>query len=546
MPHDTWLWTSGGPSEGSEGSAGMEGSEGSANLEGSTVRIDERGNAIHTMQGIPFELALMAMAVIIVVSHVLVDRRRTRDVVPGQRWNLLSWGPAKSLVKWRGFPLFIQSISIALFLLVLATGLWGNQRLGMNIAPVLTWTWWWVLLIFIILGFGKGFCAVCPWEGLTSMVSSLSLRSRIKALGFEKPWPQWARNVYPALILFVLLTWAELGWDITRSAWLTAVMGLVMVGMAILSAIVFEKRAFCRYACLVGRVSGLYALFSPVELRPVAKDVCSSCENRECVNGSDTSTGCPTFLFPGNLRENTYCTLCTECVRACPHDNLAINVRPLGEDLMHRDRFRKDEAILAIVLLALTSFHGLTMTPQWWRINDLLRVDLGWGRTFTFTLLMALMILIPMAIFWIAAEFSNRLLKGQVSKAKLFRAFAYPLIPVALFYHLAHNGMHFFMEAQKIVPVLSDPFGWGWNLFGTAGRSYGTLLSLQSIWWIQVVLIVVGHIYGVVVSDRVARRLIDDRVLALKALIPLILVMILYSGFSIWLITQPMEMRSGM
>jgi len=515
-------------------------------MEGSTVRIDEHGNAIHTMEGIPTHLAMLALVVIILVSHILVDRQRETAPRPGKRWDLLKTNFLKRLVGWRGFPLMIQSVSIVLFIVVLITGFWGNQRLGMNLAPILTWTWWWVLLIFIILFLGKGFCAVCPWEGITSLVSSLSLRSRLKALGYEKPWPHWARNVYPALILFILLTWAELGWDITRSAWLTALMGLIMVSMAVLSAIIFEKRSFCRYACLVGRVSGLYALFSPVELRPVSKDVCTTCENRECINGSETSPGCPTFLYPGNLKENSYCTLCTECIRACPHDNLTINARPFGEDLLHRDRFRKDEAILAIVLLALTSFHGLTMTPQWWRINDLLRVDLGWGKLFTFSVLMTLMILIPMAIFWIAADLSQRLLGDHVRREKLFRAFAYPLIPVALFYHLAHNGMHFFIEAQKIIPVLSDPFGWGWDLFGTATKKYGPLLSLEAIWWIQIILIVMGHIYGVVVSDRVARRLVSDKALALKALVPLIVVMILYSGFSIWLITQPMEMRSGM
>ena len=101
--------------------------------------------------------------------------------------------------------------------------------------------------------------------------------------------------------------------------------------------------------------------------------------------------------------------------------------------------------------------------------------------------------------------------------ADLFKAFAYPLIPVALFYHLAHNGMHFFMEAQNVVPLLSDPLGRGWDIFGTAAFVYEPLLSLEAIWGIQIFLIVIGHIYGVVVADRIAKVLYKDR----KKCIPL-------------------------
>ena len=203
------------------------------------------------------------------------------------------------------------------------------------------------------------------------MTTALSLRTRIKKIGFELKWPRRARNLYPALGFFILLTWFELGYDVTGSPSFTAVMGVTMAALAIVSALVFEKRAFCRYACLVGRISGLYALFSPVELRPKSATVCSDCATVECVKGSDTATGCPTHLFPGKLQENTYCTLCTECIRACPHDNLDLNLRKPATDLLDDGkRYRWDEAVMALVLLALTSFHGMTMTAQWTHIND--------------------------------------------------------------------------------------------------------------------------------------------------------------------------------
>lgn len=499
----------------------------------------------HVMEGIPTWMVILGIVLIILVSHLLVKSKKKPTSKKYWHYNLLRLRPLKALVEKSYFPLIAQSLSVFLFMLILAAGFFGNQN--NNIATVLTWTWWWVLLIFIVLGFGKFFCLICPWEAISSIVTSFSLRSRIKKLAFDKPWPKWARNIFPAIIFFIILTWFELGHDVTRSPSMTATLGLVMLSMAVLSALIFEKRSFCRYACLVGRISGIYSLFSPLELRAQSTDVCSSCTTKDCYTGRDNATGCPTFLFPSKVEENSYCTLCTECVRSCPHDNIGINIRPVGTDLFHKTKFQWDESILAIVLLALTSFHGLTMTPLWERINNLLRVETHLGPMIIFTLLMTIMLILPVILFWFGAKVAQHLVKSEnVSVASIFKAFAYSLIPVALFYHLAHNCMHFFMEAQHLFPLLSDPFGWGWNLFGTANKTYGALLSLKSIWYLQISCIVIGHIYGVIIADRVAKQLFKEPHNILKGLLPLIFTMILYSSFSVWLIAQPMVMRSGM
>lgn len=503
-------------------------------------------DTFHVMPGIPTWMAAVGVVVIIFVSHILVGVRKAKDRPrDGWRFSLFELPGLKALVKRPWFPLAMQSVSLGLFLLVLSAGIFGGQ--SHNIAPVLTWTWWWVLLIFLVLGFGEAFCMVCPWEAMSSLVTSLSLKSRVKKLGFEKPWPKWARNMYPAIGLFILLTWFELGNDVTHSPQATALMGLAMVAMAVLATIFFEKRSFCRYGCLVGRITGLYSLFSPVEVRSVSTDACVKCTTKDCYRGNETSTGCPTGLFPGSFNENSYCTMCTECVRACPHDNVTINARPFASDLMQKTRFRWDESMLAIVLLSLTSFHGLTMTPQWTQLNHWLRAETGLGQMPVFSMLMTLMLVAPVGLFWLAAKLAHGLTgENSVPPARIFKAFAYALVPVALFYHLAHNCMHFFHEGQNILPLLSDPFGWGWNLFGTVGQFYGPLLSMNTIWYLQIVCIVIGHIYGVLVADRVARRLYGKGGNALICLVPLLATMVFYSAFSVWLIAQPMEMRSGM
>ena len=500
-----------------------------------------------SVQGIPNWLAASSVAAILLFSHIFINTKMAASAKSYWTFNLFGKFPSLlKLAKKSWFPLLLQSTAILLFAFIIFAGFFGSQRI--NIVPIMVWTLWWILIIFLAAGFATTFCAICPWEGLSSIISSLSLRSRKKKIGFELKWPKKLRNIYPALGLFVFLTWLELGIDdMTKSPSMSAIMGLVFLAIAVLMATLFEKRVFCRYVCMVGRITGLYALFSPLELRGKDMDVCNSCTTKDCIRGNEKATGCPTMQFPGGMSENNYCTLCTECDRACPHDNMALNVRSVAADLIHKSRFKIDEAFFAVVLLALTSFHGVTMTPAWNIMIDMTRGMTGFSQAPIFSLLMAIMILIPVGLFWFSAWCTKKLTSNhQMSTRDFFKAFAYPLIPVALFYHLAHNGMHFFMEAQNIIPLLSDPLGWGWDLFGTAGKEYMPLLSLNSIWYLQVVLIVIGHIFGVIVADRIAKVLFKDRKNFIRSLIPQLIVMVLYSSFSIWLIAQPMEMRTGM
>ncbi len=501
------------------------------------------------MAGIPAWMAIAGVVVIIIVSHLFLSKKRDALIERPRYWrfNVLSLPFLKALVKKQYFPMLLQGASIVAMLLVIGAGFWGTQRAGMNIGPIITWTWWWALLIFMVLGFGTAFCSICPWEGLSSLITSLSFSSRKKALGSDRAWPKWMRNIFPALLLFILLTWIELGLDITQSPMITAVLATMFVSMVILAALFYDRRGFCRYACLVGRITGIYALFAPVEVRSISTDACKSCTTKDCIKGNDESVGCPTNLFPSKLQENTYCTMCTECIRSCPHDNMTINIRPPATDLMSKFKFRADEAILAITLLALTSFHGITMTPMWDTTNNWLRAEFGLTSIPLFTFLMLVAVIVPIGIFMLSARMA-RTLSGSTenSTKQIFIAYAYAVLPVALFYHLAHNSMHFFMEAQHIIPVLSDPFGWGWNIFSTASKTYDPLLPMTVVWWMQLVFIVIGHIYGVVIADRIAKRLYAEHKQALRSLIPMLVVMIVYSIYSVWLISQPMIMRTGM
>ncbi|MEK6544258.1 MAG: YHS domain-containing protein, partial [Elusimicrobiota bacterium] len=316
----------------------------------------------HTMRGIPTRMFQWAIAIILIVSFGLFEcLRRGERVAGADRAQTADTGLLMRLLRWQWTRPLAQSSTVAIFVLIIAAGLFGDQNPATNLAPLLTWTIWWTGLVFLILYFGKLWCYVCPWDAIAGWFERLSLRSaRGGGMGLGLAWPKSLRNIWPAIVFFLLLTWVELGMGITLIPRATAWVALLMLAMAIASALIFERRSFCRYACLVGRVSGLYALFSSFEVRARDKQVCASCKSIDCYKGNDKGEGCPTFEFPKTMEHNTYCIACMECVKTCQQGNIALRLRPWGADLVSHERPRTDEAILALALLSMAGFHGLT------------------------------------------------------------------------------------------------------------------------------------------------------------------------------------------
>lgn len=556
---------------------------------------------MHTMWGIPTWLYYASIAVVLVVSFGVFDITSRKKQVPGtesdskpkamqltsdavrgegerllnatgvapsagaialpiwtataatecsDRFDLLSIGLLKRAACSRIFRFSCQAIVVALFVMVVAAGLFGNQNPALNIAPILTWTVWWGMLIILIMFAGKAWCYVCPWDAIAGWVERLSFwKKSDDGLTLGLKWPRIVRNIAIATFLFVGLTWVELGFGVTMKPRVTAYLAIAMLLMAVMSALLFDKKSFCRYGCLVGRVSGLYALFASTEVRSKSANVCQDCHSKECVTGSETAYGCPTFLYPGKLQSNTYCIQCMECIQACPHDNLAVNLRPWGSDLVTEGKPRADEAYLALLMLAITGFHGLTMTAIWGQFVEAIRSAAGAGRIVGFSLSMLLLMLGPILIYAVLVAMSRELGKGHSLKPLTYRdyfiRYAYALLPIALFYHIAHNLEHLLMEGPKVATMISDPFGWGWNLFGTAGWSIPPLISLQNLWIVQVLLVLVGHVYSLWVAQKTSLRLFGTAKAAFRSQLPMLGGMISFSVFSLWLLKQPMEMRTS-
>jgi hypothetical protein len=94
---------------------------------------------------------------------------------------------------------------------------------------------------------------------------------------------------------------------------------------------------------------------------------------------------------------------------------------------------------------------------------------------------------------------SRGLTAGQVAQR-----FAHALVPIGLAYAVSHYFTLILFEGQQLIAAISDPFGLGWDLFGTADyRVNFFITSSTPIWLLQVAFIVGGHLVGVVLAhDR--------------------------------------------
>jgi hypothetical protein len=196
------------------------------------------------------------------------------------------------------------------------------------------------------------------------------------------------------------------------------------------------------------------------------------------------------------------------------------------------------------------------MTPFWENVTQPEDTILGWvGELFgtahlgSFTIGMIVVLAAPVLLYLgfcrVAAALAARKTEGGEphSTMEIFIQFSYALLLIALFYHLAHNGMHLFMEGQNVVTYLSDPMGRGWDLFGTATRAYPQMLSTNTIWITQVVLVIVGHVYGIAITHRVTQRLFGKGTTSYFVEVPILIAMILFSFFSLWIMHLDMNMR---
>jgi hypothetical protein len=123
------------------------------------------------------------------------------------------------------------------------------------------------------------------------------------------------------------------------------------------------------------------------------------------------------------------------------------------------------------------------------------------------TLLLLGCVLAIGAAYWVASWAAARMVGGDWTAARVGARFAHTLVPIALAYALAHYLTLIVFEGQQLIAAISDPFGLGWDLLGTAERKVDFFITAaEPVWYAQVAVIVTGHVLGVILAhDRALR-----------------------------------------
>lgn len=181
---------------------------------------------------------------------------------------------------------------------------------------------------------------------------------------------------------------------------------------------------------------------------------------------------------------------------------------------------------LILVVLGATTFDGVTRLDRW--TADIVGARQGWDRTLVHTLGLLFIIGLVATVWQLATRWSARITGDD--PAEVADAYVASLVPIVLAYAIAHYFSLFVYEMYNVVALASDPYGKGWDLFGTIDvyPDYRDL-STSLIAWVQAGAIVAGHVAGVATAhDRAVERHPAGR-LATRSQWPLVAAMVGYT-----------------
>jgi hypothetical protein len=480
--------------------------------------------------------AAAAVALSFVVIAFFVQGKRTVASYP--RYNLLATSVGRLLASKTTIAL-LRLISAGMLMLIIIAGLIGDTNPFKNIAPTTVWVIWWVGFAYVSGLFGNLWALINPWKTVYEFVERLVQRllNGVRP-GLYLAYPKWLGD-WPAVLLFIWFVWAELAWP---SSDVPASLAAAVITYSLITwfgMFVFGKHVWLRHGETFSLVFGFLARFAPSEVRVINVALCADCSTADCRHG------------------NADCVNCNECFEKATADEREWNLRPWAVGLLTGKPIEVSSMVLVLVILSSVTFDGLLATPLWGKIAQwmLLSEDLRplvlllqdvTGNAIAAVSTMALAAFLVMfqilyllfsALMYISTPLQAR---TGVSILYVARLFVLSLVPIALAYHLAHYLSFLLIVGQYMIPLASDPFGMGWDLFGTSLYMVNIgVVNARFVWITSVIAIVMGHIVAVYLAHVMALRTFRNSHAALRSQIPMLFLMVGYTMLSLWILAQP-------
>jgi hypothetical protein len=374
---------------------------------------------------------------------------------------------------------------------IIVTGLFGSNKPELNPAEYLTWIYFWAATVILSGLVGNLWYLLNPWAAIYDAVT------RFVRLG-----PLWKLpdrvGIWPAVIAFFLFACLELTTGMANRPWLVGSLALLYSAVTLAGMYFFGRDEWLDHCEAFTVLFGIVGRFSPVEAERDDQ---------------------------GRIT--------------------AVYLRPWGVGLVQPGPSGWDRVVFVILMLSTLAFDGIEGTKAWsdftiatepyWQPSGAFGFFLL--KTLSMTLLTGAFLLIFIAFMEMVIYFGSRNLdlKATVS------AFALTLVPIALVYNAAHNYSYVVVQSQGLIPLLNDPLAKGWHLLpALAGyKPSFALAQASTVWFAQIVLIVVGHVIAVYLSHLKAGEKFRTAQRALLSQYPMLLLMVMYTMTSLWILAQP-------
>ena len=394
------------------------------------------------------------------------------------------------------WPRIVGGVIGALGLLaVVVSGMFGSTDPTRNPAEYLTWIYFWAGTVILSGLVGNLWYLLNPWAAIYDVTTRI--------VRIEPVWKLPDVGVWPAALAYFAFACLELTTGMANRPWLIATVALVYSVVTLTGMVLFGRDEWLEHGEGFTVLFGIVGRFSPIE----------------------------------SERDET-------------GRIVAVYLRPWGVGLLKAAPSGWDRVVFVILMLSTLAFDGILSTSAWQDFNVTLEpIWLPMGsfgfffiRTLGLTLLTVAFLLIFVAFMEAVIYFGNRTvdLKTTVS------GFALTLVPIALVYNAAHNYSYVMVQSQGLIPLLNDPLAKGWHLLpALAGYQPSFALAQAStVWFAQIVLIVLGHVIAVYLSHLRAGERFRTAQRALLSQYPMLLLMVMYTMTSLWILAQPITKES--
>jgi hypothetical protein len=384
-------------------------------------------------------------------------------------------------------------LGVAAFAAVAYAGLAGSQTATANLAPTAVFVLFWIGIPFASVVLGDVFAAINPWRAVARGVAAVAGGLGVSAPA-ALPYPERLGR-WPAAAGILLFGWFELVSTSREDPSTIALLALAYASIMLVGMALYGIETWTRNADAFAVAFGLFALLAPLRW-----------EDRRA-----------------HLR-----------------------VPLAGATRMPE---AAGSVALVCVMIGTTCFDGFSQGSMWTgadglaqRLTDVF-ADLGLGADArveaAYTVGLVAIVLLVAGLLRLGMAGMSTVAGSGLSADQLARRFAHTLIPIAFAYVAAHYFSLLAFQGQAIAYLVSDPLGEGKDLFGTANSTidYG-LISSNGIWYVQVGVLVAGHIAALILAHDRALAIWSEPRAATRSQLWMLAVMVAFTSIGLWLLSE--------